>query len=68
MNTRDLIQNLDTISLKEFVENYDTLKATLYKVQQKAKEIDGKYNFDQLPSDQISGALQDCKELINIMK
>ena len=62
------MKSLDTISLKEFVENYDTLKTTLYKVQQKAKEIEGKYNFDKLPSDQISGALQDCKELMNMIK
>lgn len=68
MNAHDLMNNLDTISLKDFVEHYDAFKTTLSKLQQKAKEIDWKYNFEKLPSDQISGALQECKELITMLK
>ena len=68
MNAKDLMNKFDTISLKDFVDNYDMLKTTLSKLQYKAKEIDWKYNFDNLPTDQISWAIQDFKELMNIIK
>ena len=68
MNAKDLLKNLDTVSLKDFVENYNDLKSTMSQIQQKVKEIDWKYNFEKLSSEQISEVIQDFQQLINMIK
>lgn len=68
MNAKDIINNLDTVTLKDFVENYSTIKTTLSDIKQKVKDIDWKYDFERLSSDQIWWVVQDFKELINIIK
>jgi hypothetical protein len=40
MNAKDLINNLDTVTLKDFVENYGDIKTTLFNIKEKVKEID----------------------------
>ena len=68
MNAKDLMKNLDSVSLKDFVENYNDLKSTMSLIQQKVKEIDWKYNFDKLSSEQISEVIQDFKQLVHMIK
>ena len=54
--------------LKDFVDNYNDIKTTLSTIKEKVKEIDWKYDFERLSSDQIWWVVQDFKELINIIK
>jgi hypothetical protein len=40
MNAKDIINNLDSVTLKDFVDNYNDIKTTLSTIKEKVKEID----------------------------
>ncbi len=40
MNEKDIINNLDSVTLKDFVDNYNDIKTTLSTIKEKVKEID----------------------------